>query len=726
MDSPSFEGPRAGSLSAEMRTEILQELVEIGSTVANAQIEGLTARLADALLRVSTACIDADEAKLHLDAANLLRKNRYPFFYVASSRLTVALENEMRALESAFPTQDRSDAAAPTLPPDVEIDKKLCLIKAGRAIEGEHAERLNALGIRLARLLGRDQLPVAQNPFRPLVFLSVMHDAWCEFHPDSAAHHLLFPLLQPTLCLDMAPILHALNSALIKRGIVPTLSESLHVEIVASAKAALPQQEPAGDALAQHLRRLFPTGEPAQAKSSDRPLAGAFPTLFQDDVMQAATSRNALLDYLSNIQKPEPDPRSAVVGASAPQYTSLGEIQRHAPLGSLSPADDNTFALVTRVFDAILADQNIPAEMKELIGLLQVPALKAALIDKNFFFKESYPARRSIDLLAKLSIGWDHKKGLNDPLYLIIQRSVKRIQQEADHRIAVFADVVANLEGFIKREETAAAQTLAPRISHALQQEKLQQATKAAKHEVALRVGTGEVVAFVETFLEDKWVPVLTLAYSVKEEKPQAVESALKTMDALCWSVKPKITMAERKDLLAKLPPMLAMLNKWLDLIKWDDAERTRFFAELARCHASIVRAPLELSPERQLQIAMQVAKKAAERRLQRQASQPPDVLPDEFDQQVGTLERGTWVEFARQNGAPMKVTLAWVSPMRSLYIFATRERQEALSISAEELARALRTQRAHIVPAAGLVGRALAAALSIGGASNDAALSAA
>ena len=257
-------------------------------------------------------------------------------------------------------------------------------------------------------------------------------------------------------------------------------------------------------------------------------------------------------------------------------------------------------------------------------------------------------------------------------------------------------------------------------LAHALEQEKRLQATRAARHEVALRLGTGEIVAFVETFLEDKWVPVLTLAYMVKDEKPQALDSAVKTMDDLCWSVKPKITMEERKELLARLPGIVAMLNKWLDLIKWDDDARMKFFSDLAKCHASIVRAPLELSSERRMQLAIKVARQAAERRLQRQQGHP-DPVPDQFDKQVQKLERGTWVEFIRADGTVMKVKLAWTGPMHSMFIFATRERREALTISDEELARALRERRARVVLEAGLVGRALAQALANESANSDA-----
>jgi hypothetical protein len=723
MVSPPSENPQAAvPFSAAVRSEILQQLVEIASTVANAQLDGFTNRLADALLRASESRANPDEAKLCGNAATLLKKNRYSFFYVVSARLAALLQQEIQLIEDSAFIRGESDGAPNSLPPDVEIDKKLCLIKLSRLIEKDHAERLTALGVRLAHMLGRDAVTTAQNPFRPQIFLSVIHDAWCEFHPDTSAHHLVFPLLHPHLCLDMGPILHALNAALIKRGIVPTFAKPFQVEIVRSTTIEVVAETHPDDAVAQQLRRLFPLQENTPAKTTGHSIEGAFPALLHEEAVQTAAARNALFDYLTGIQlKPRTETRPAIDAVHAPQYTSvtLSDIKQQAPQGILTPADEATFDLVAKIFETVFSNGNIPAEMKVVIGTLQVPILKAALIDKNFFFREAHPARRTIELLTRLSVAWDRKKGQQDPLNLLIRRNARRIQQEFE-RITVFSDVVEELESFIKQEEVASAQALSNSITQALRQEKLQQANKAARHEVALRVGTGEVVAFVETFLEDKWVSVLTLAYSVKDEKPQVASNAIATMDELCWSVKPKITMDERKQLLAKLPSMLAMLNKWLDLIKWNDAERVKFFAELAQCHASIVRAPLELSPERQMQIALQVAQKAAERRLQRQAAQAPEVEPDVFDEQVRTLKCGTWMAFRSKDGVDMKIKLAWVSPMRSLYLFSTRDRQEALTISAEELAQALREKHARIILVAGFVDRALATALGVDGANAD------
>ncbi|HSY27718.1 MAG TPA: DUF1631 family protein, partial [Burkholderiaceae bacterium] len=335
---------------------------------------------------------------------------------------------------------------------------------------------------------------------------------------------------------------------------------------------------------------------------------------------QATLTSSQLLSFLSSMQNLQVAHQQNGVQSQPAPTPVLASIKAQAPQGTMNRVDESTIDLLTKIFDVVFRDQNIPSEIKGLISFLQVPVLKAALVDKEFFFKEEHPARRLIELLTKTSVGWDQSKGQDDPLYQTIKRNVNRVQMDFDQQATIFSDVVADLENFLQQEEIKSAEELSEPIAQALKQEKLVQATKTARSEVAMRIGTGEVVAFVETFLENKWVPVLTLAYSIQEEKPRAVESALKTMDDLIWSVKPKITMEERKELIAKLPSMLSILNKWLNLVKLDDTERLQFFAELAECHASIVRAPLEMSPQRRLEIAMEAAKEAAERRLQKKA----------------------------------------------------------------------------------------------------------
>lgn len=722
IDSTTGKHPGAASSS-----KLLHGLLAVASSAADAQLDTFAIRLSEALLKLSDQGRDAKEVSVSFNASHLLRKNIYPFHYTASACLKKALQQEMDAtlLPSLYRNDTTDDALAlvPSLVPYDEMEKKLILGNASRLIEVENTDRLAALGIRLAHLLVRDELSAAKNPFRPEVFLSAINEAWCEFNPDVTSHQLVLPLLQPDVFLDLAPILQALNDALIANDILPEIPDNYRIKKSNASQKSTKKENPRDAAVLEQLKHLFSPSQSTHGKPGDgsgSAEAGPFPTGLQSQALQEIAAGNQLLGYLAGVQKSMPDRELGADPAAGSHAASfLPNIKKQAPQGALSQVDENTIDLLTTIFDVVFRDQNIPSEIKSLIGFLQVPVLKAALIDKDFFFKEEHPARRLIEVLTKSSVDWDEKKGQDDPLYQTIKRNITRVQQEYDQQVALFSDVVSDIEAYLSQEDTASADKLSTPIAQALKQEKISQATKTAKHEVALRVGTGEVVAFVETFLENKWVSVLTLAYSVKDEKPQAVESAVKTMDDLIWSVKPKITLEERKELIAKLPSMLAMLNKWINLVKLDDAERLQFFAELAECHASIVRAPLEISPQRQLEIAIEAAKQAAERRLQRRSNEQPEPEPDDHVDTVEKLERGTWLEFTQKDGSRKKVKLAWISPLRSLYIFSTRDKLESFSLSAEELAKTLREDRAKIVLLSGLVGRALAEALESVGA-ND------
>jgi len=684
----------ATALDEFARAQILDELVDTAAAHANAQLDGFITRLAEALQDAGERSGDPALAQLHAAAATLLRKNRYPFSYVTAERLRAVLQHELQMAARGVESTGESGGALKSLAPDAEADKTLSLSKAARALGDLHAERLIALGQRLASLFGRAELGPARHPFRPHVFLGVLHEAWCEFHPDTAAHPLVFPLLGPQLCLDLAPLLHALNQVLAKRGIMPQA-------VAAAAPDAAP--EASSDPLAQRLQQVF------DAAADEPSGADRTPTLLAPH----ALGRTSLFAYLDSLQQNLFDQHLAACGAEGPQSASvLLHVQRNAPPGSMSPADEKIIELLLAVFEAVLHEPAIAAEMKALIASLQLPMLRTALVDRAFFLRADQPARRTIELLAELAIDWERDKGQTDPVYLTVKRNVERVRRGAEERAEVFLDAVWDLEAFKQREQTADDQILAAPIAAALKQEKHRLAEKQARHEVALRIGTGEVVAFVETFLEDKWTTVLTLAYE-QDDRPDQAREALQTMDDLIWSVKPKITAAERKQLLAMLPGMVAALNTWLDRVHWSGSERARFFSELAACHASLVRAPLELSPQRQVELALQAAQQAAERRQRRLASTLPEPEPDAFDRHVGALQRGAWLEFAEPNGL-RRLKLAWISPMRSLYVFATHERRHALSLTDEGLAAALRDGRARIVEANGLVRRVLCTALGI------------
>jgi hypothetical protein len=79
----------------------------------------------------------------------------------------------------------------------------------------------------------------------------------------------------------------------------------------------------------------------------------------------------------------------------------------------------------------------------------------------------------------------------------------------------------------------------------------------------------------------------------------------------------------------------------------------------------------------------------------------------------VDSLTRGMWLAFEQEDGGSRKVKLAWISPRRTLYIFSTAARQEAFSMSGDDLIRRFRDGSAQVARAEGVVAVALSQALS-------------
>ncbi len=756
MASPTAQTPAVRKAAAAQQAA-LDELVAMAAAHAAEAMPGVVQRMSAALLDMTAAGPDPQQAARRIRSGNLLKDNSYAFVHLASTGIELALRKEVGRLAPALGKPAAEAPLTLSLVPMEEMDDQLAFANISRSFDIACSERLASLGVRLGMLLGRELVRASHNPFRPEVFLRALQEAWREFEPDTASHELILPLLRPGIVFDVAPVLEYLSDKL-----KPARGERFaKTDDSAAAKAARARRDAA---VTQGLKQLFGAADPAPGADLDIPLianlpqgsggwrpsgaagfavaapsaavanapaphAGAHAAPGQPAMHHVAASHGAtpvqaagqgvpmaalpasLIEMLEKFSAGAVAvgamPAAQAPGVAPQDVFYLPRLKQSLPQGSLSRGDETTLDLLSRIFETVLLDESIPQETRELIAFLQVPVLKAALKDRSFFFEEAHPARRMLDLLS--NVGWEQPGGQDDPVYRAMRRGVEKVRDEA--RPEAFAAAVADLEASIAQRESIEAQAIAGPIAQATRQEKQQAATRSATKAIATRLAGEQVVALVGTFLEQRWTPVLTLAYVIEDSKPGAIDNATRAMDDLIWSVKPKATQEERKALINRLPGLLTTLNKWLDAVKWQDAERLQFFAELAECHAAIVRAPIELSPERQLELAVEAAQQDAMRRIaQEQAAvqdDEPDAPKDPAAVSLSTLVRGMRVEFKGKEGI-RKLKLAWVSPLRTLFIFSGAGRKEAFSLPAERLLDAFRTGSIRVLAPEGVVGRVL------------------
>jgi hypothetical protein len=418
--------------------------------------------------------------------------------------------------------------------------------------------------------------------------------------------------------------------------------------------------------------------------------------------------------------------------AGVPQgmHNVLRDLQE-SPLGAkANQLEAMTIELVAMLFDFVFETKDLPDSMKVLVGRLQIPVLKAAMLDGAFFSKKAHPARLFVNALAHAGIGWSPTMGTEDPLYKKIEALVHRVLNEFADDIYLFDELRKDLEAFLADEEKRAEANIQTSADEVDQRDRQQIARVVSRSEIERRLETHTVPNFLGAFLRDKWIGTLVQLHLQGGEEGEAWGSALATLDDLVWSVQPKRNSEERKKLVAMLPNLLKRLHGGLPNVSWEAAERESFMSNLVEAHAAAVKPSLASVPMPTTAVAEAAAAAAAEAHAkgdtetaakaralaEAMAPAPPpppsseptvEVVQDHFAELAASLERGMWIEFEGDDGQLAFAKLAWISPLRGTYLFTNRQGQKAVSLTADELADRFRNDRARLVEAEPLVDRA-------------------
>ncbi len=414
-------------------------------------------------------------------------------------------------------------------------------------------------------------------------------------------------------------------------------------------------------------------------------------------------------------------------GLQQDMHNVLRDIQE-SPIGSkANQLEAMTIELVAMLFDFIFETKDLPDSIKALVGRLQIPVLKAAMLDGAFFSKKSHPSRLLVNALAHAGIGWSPTMGHDDPLYRKIETIVHRVLDDFTDDIGLFDTLREDLEAFLATEEKTAEVNIQSSAEQINQRDRLEIAQMMARSEIDRRLKEHTAPNFLATFLREKWQSTLAQLYLQEGEESEAWSSALSTLDDLVWSVQPKRATDDRKKLVAMLRNLLRRLHGGLHNVAWEPGEREQFMSNLVAAHAAAVKSSLSTTPmpttavseaaaaaavEASAKGDLEAANKAlalAEAMAPAPAPPEPEIeIPqDRFAEIAGSLERGMWVEFEGEDGQLAFAKLAWVSPLRGTYLFTNRQGQKAVSLTADELAERFRNDRARLVEAEPLIDRA-------------------
>lgn len=398
---------------------------------------------------------------------------------------------------------------------------------------------------------------------------------------------------------------------------------------------------------------------------------------------------------------------------------------------AVKQADEDVINLVSMLFDFILDDDDLPTAMKALIGRLQIPLLKVAILDKTFFNAETHPARRLLNTLAKAGIGWSQRDPGGDVLYSKIEEVVFRILNEFIDDLDLFAELLEEFTVFFEQQQKR-EEAIDKRTRDAEEGRARADLARAMVQQTLNRRLTGRNLPVVAVKLvQEAWRNVLYLNCLREGTESESWKQAVKVVDALIWSVTPQ----QGQEWLARLkgvsPKLLNSLKKGLAAVNYDALATESLLRELAQVHLEIISgaemrtvAVLDAKVAKAKDVAVsatvvEAAQVTTENQAQLKAvvlpnmePEPPpasETLPGD-DQHVVTVSRlnvGSWVEFLESERRDRHKLVARIRSVDKL-IFANRRGIKVAEMTGMKLAVDLSLGRARVVEEAEVVDKAL------------------
>lgn len=622
-----------------------------------------------------------------------------------------------------------------------DMEEELAITNMVTKTRGTCIQSLYALDKRIGFLIRDTDLERWQNPLGPEAVCDAFRAATNRIETGLEIRLVIFKLFDQHVICFMDELYKEINQLLIKLGVLPEIRTTIRHSNHSLPPSQAPMVPGAGF---EPPAQGYQSGEyvtAGQYHCGVYPNNGAYPGLhpgLSAGGYYPGGGTPASLTALTFLQQGGV-PAANAYGAgfsvepaalASGQVNILHGIKTSSAFQELGKAGDMTIDIVAMLFDYILDDPNIPDAMRALIGRLQIPLLKVALLEREFFTRKSHPARQLLNRLAATAIGWDEQQGNNDPLYRKVESIVQTVIDKFDDDTSLFAQLLDDLDEFLRHEEER-AEVRAERSAKVMEgQERLEVAKSTTLEEIEPRV-SGEVnLDFVREFVTGHWKNLLFITCARQGKDSDTWKQVVATMDDLIWSVKPKLTLEERKRLVAMQPTLLSNLRSGMERLSVPATERDDFIAKLVHAHG---RTAVNKTPDEAAQVehaeptaaSTQPAGDMLQKSTKPVRNAPPVAtaakqrkrvesapVNDEYSERVRMLKSGTWIEVTGGDGKGTRAKLSWISPITGTYLFTDRQGLKAGNFTLGELAQLLRSGRARILASTPLMDRAVGTVL--------------
>lgn len=455
-------------------------------------------------------------------------------------------------------------------------------------------------------------------------------------------------------------------------------------------------------------RLMTSTSPLARARAKAQGVLGQLKRLLVDrgaefDVSRPAQTSPALSQAMSQVytQRPEFGQAWERPGAPPASVDDVREVEgalreRTAELKrrASTATEKATIEVVALMFQAILAEERIAPSLRVWFARLQMPVLRVALAEPDFFSTLEHPARQLIDRMGSVALGFDASSVQGSALEAEVRRVVQVIEQYPETGRRVFRIVLDEFKQFLKRflTESEGTQKL---VSVAQQVEQKETLTIQYTIELRKMLEQVRVGSELREFLFKVWAEVLALSTLRHGPQHEVTLAFKRAAPELLWAASAKTTREDRARVIRTLPVLLQKLREGMTLLALPRAVQDEHIRVLNDEFAKAFLAKTEAISQAQIDdMAQRLDALEAEVADDAQGEVPltPQALTRMFGEEASAfellantgevpgegmrvwaqeLELGHWFTLEHL-GKLSRVQLVWRSPRKELALFSS------------------------------------------------------
>jgi hypothetical protein len=376
--------------------------------------------------------------KLDLAAAGINRQNKANFkhFGACQSLPVPGVQSGGRA--GANPTAPRGSLA---------INRAI-----QHSLQAQH-QALWQLQQRLSLLRGGRRCEDRDNPLAPAALCLAFQRAAQDLDVDTQVRLALYEIFGQLFVQLLPGFYQDINRYLMSVGVLPNLLSVVPQKPVKpSGDGASAQPESSESHLAQTLELL--RGQ-LQWPPGIRSTLDASPLLGGDSYLVACTLLQRQIAAHVDFQRDQLiDPES-----TTRQYFKylVAQMRRHK-----ANADSDVLLaieLVTRLFQNVCNNPDVPLQLRCLLSFLHAPSLKLAITEPDYLDSPQHPGRRLLDLLLLHGSTWLLSAAEDHSMLDTMRRVASTLACDITHNSAHFSQAIEVMEDSIARLEMSAVQT---------------------------------------------------------------------------------------------------------------------------------------------------------------------------------------------------------------------------------------------------------------------------